>query len=175
MSGIMSLESSIRTCKVNAGYSERINSDRFLNPKNTVCPVWNQLDAAGRVACADSFWTKSPGCNSARDRVNVENVLRPQYMQYISDSLGMNYNNNSALPGPASVTPAPGTTLAPGAGQPTPNVGVTEGFMDFDTPAKDYSKITGSTGLQLDGIVWPRTCSYTRYDDYSDMIMKGQQ
>ena len=175
MSGIMSLESSIRTCKVNAGYSERINSDRFLNPKNMVCPVWNQLDAAGRVACADSFKTKSAGCNSARDRVNIENVLRPQYMQYISDSLGNNYNNNSSVPGPASVTPAPNSP--PEASQPTPKIGVTEAFqhMDFDTPSSDYSKVTGSTGLQLDGIVWPRTCSYTRYDDYSDSIMNAKK
>jgi hypothetical protein len=111
MSGIVNLESALRTCKVDTAYQERIRSDRFLNPKNLVCPVWNGLDTAGRVACADSFYTKREGCNSAEDRVGVENIQRPQYMQYISDSLGNTYNNNSPTPAP-----------------PTSNVGV-ESFV----------------------------------------------
>jgi hypothetical protein len=98
MSGILNLESALRTCKVDVGYQQRIQSDRFLNPKNLVCPVWNGLDTAGRVACADSFYTKREGCNSAEDRVGVENIQRPQYMQYISDSIGASYNNNSPTP-----------------------------------------------------------------------------
>ena len=102
MSGIVNLESALRTCKVDTAYQQRIQSDRFLNPKNLVCPVWNGLDTAGRVACADSFYTKREGCNSALDRVGVENVQRPQYMQYISDSLGNSYNNNSPTPAPAT-------------------------------------------------------------------------
>ena len=97
MSGIVNLESALRTCKVDTAYQQRIQSDRFLNPKNLVCPVWNGLDTAGRVACADSFYTKREGCNSAEDRVGVENIQRPQYMQYISDSLGNSYNNNSIV------------------------------------------------------------------------------
>ena len=99
MSGILNLESALRTCKVDVGYQQRIQSDRFLNPKNLVCPVWNGLDAAGRVVCADSFYTKREGCNSAQDRVGVENIQRPQYMQYISDFVsGNNYNYNSGVP-----------------------------------------------------------------------------
>ncbi len=102
MSGILNLESALRTCKVDTAYQQRIQSDRFLNPKNLVCPVWNGLDTAGRVACADSFYTKREGCNSAEDRVGVENIQRPQYMQYISDTLGNSYNNNSPTPEPTS-------------------------------------------------------------------------
>ena len=102
MSGIVNLESALRTCKVDTAYQQRIQSDRFLNPKNLVCPVWNGLDTAGRVACADSFYTKREGCNSAEDRVGVENIQRPQYMQYISDTLGNSYNNNSPTPEPTS-------------------------------------------------------------------------
>ena len=99
MSGIVNLESALRTCKVDTAYQQRIQSDRFLNPKNLVCPVWNGLDAAGRVACVDSFYTKREGCNSAQDRVGVENIQRPQYMQYISDfASGNNYNHNSLVP-----------------------------------------------------------------------------
>ena len=99
MSGIVNLESALRTCKVDTAYQQRTQSDRFLNPKNMVCPVWNGLDAAGRVACADSFYTKREGCHSALDRVGVENIQRPQYMQYISDyASGNNYNYNSQVP-----------------------------------------------------------------------------
>lgn len=83
--GSISLESSIRTCKVDSGWASKIESDRFLNPDNMVCPMWNGLDTAGRRACPDSFMTKRAGCNSAEDRVMVENnVTRPQYMEYLN-------------------------------------------------------------------------------------------
>lgn len=80
----VSLESALRTCKVNTGYADRIQSDRFQNPEDMVCPLWDNLDSAGRPACPDSFYTKRAGCNSADDRVVVENALRPQYMEYIN-------------------------------------------------------------------------------------------
>ncbi len=98
----MNLESALRTCKVDTAYQQKIQSDRFLNPRNAVCPVWNGLDTAGRVACKDSFYTKREGCNSALDRVGVENVLRPQYMQYISSTLEASYNQNSTVAPPAT-------------------------------------------------------------------------
>jgi hypothetical protein len=54
-----------------------------------VCPVWNGIDTAGRSVCPDSFYTKRAGCNSAEDRVVVENnVSRPQYLEYITLSAG---------------------------------------------------------------------------------------
>lgn len=156
MSGIISLESSIRTCKVDAGYANRIRSDRFLNPQNAVCPVWSGLDAAGRVACPYSFKTKSEGCNSANDRVVIENAQRPDYMAYISDSLGSNYNNNSQVPDKVFATQ-----------------GVSEGYAYFGSgKAKVFSDVTGSAGHQLHGLVWPRTCGYDRYDRYSDSVLK---
>lgn len=49
-----------------------------------VCPIWNGVDTAGRDVCPDSFMTKRAGCNSADDRVVVENNLRPQYLEYIN-------------------------------------------------------------------------------------------
>ena len=83
MSGI-SLESSIRTCKVDTAYANKMYSDRFLNPNTMVCPIWNGFDSTGRRVCRDSFVTKAAGCNSATDRVNVENaVSRPQYVEYL--------------------------------------------------------------------------------------------
>lgn len=83
--GSVSLESAIRTCKVETGWASRIASDRFLNPNNMVCPIWNGMDTSGRNVCENSFMTKRAGCNSASDRVTVENdVSRPQYMEYIT-------------------------------------------------------------------------------------------
>lgn len=83
--GSVSLESSIRTCKVNTDWANRVESDRFLNPNNMVCPIFNGMDSTGRQVCPDSFYTKRAGCNSATDRVVVENnVSRPQYMEYIT-------------------------------------------------------------------------------------------
>ena len=87
----MSLQASLRTCKVDPGLANKVESDRFLNPNNMVCPIWNGHDTAGRQVCPDSFMTKSGGCNSAEDRVLVENtVTRPQYMEIIMDELALN-------------------------------------------------------------------------------------
>ena len=80
----VSLEASLRTCKIDQGWADRMQSDRFQNPNNLVCPLWNGIDTAGRVVCPDSFYTKNAGCNSAEDRVYVENSLRPQYSEYIN-------------------------------------------------------------------------------------------
>ena len=79
----ISLNGSLRTCKVEQGWDNRIQSDRFENPNLMVCPVWDGRDAAGRPVCSDSAYTKNAGCNSADDRVSVENALRPQYAEYI--------------------------------------------------------------------------------------------
>lgn len=98
--GSVSLESAIRTCKVDTAYAAKIESDRFLNPGNMVCPVWNGVDSSGRQVCPDSFYTKRAGCNSATDRVSVENdVSRPQYMEYITLSAsGIKGNMYGTMP-----------------------------------------------------------------------------
>lgn len=86
----ISLEGSIRTCKVDTAFANKLQSDRFMNPGNMLCPVWNGVDTTGRAVCPDSYWTKQGGCNSAMDRVLVENTLRPQYMEYITlDAAGI--------------------------------------------------------------------------------------
>ena len=38
----------LRTCKVNTGWANRLESDRFQNPNLMVCPTWNGMDNAGR-------------------------------------------------------------------------------------------------------------------------------
>ena len=80
----LSLDASIRTCKVETGQATRIQSDRFQNPNNIVCVPWNGYNLKGQAVCADSFYTKTPGCNSALDRVSVESDLRPDYAAYIN-------------------------------------------------------------------------------------------
>ena len=82
--GSISLESALRTCKVQTSNANKIESDRFLNPQNMVCPIWSGVDTSGREVCPDSYYTKRAGCNSAEDRVVVENNQRPQYMEYIN-------------------------------------------------------------------------------------------
>jgi hypothetical protein len=80
----LSLEKSIRTCKVETGWADRIQSDRFLNPSQMVCIPWNGMNNKGQSVCPDSWYTKTPGCNSAEDRVVVENDQRPQYIDYVT-------------------------------------------------------------------------------------------
>lgn len=80
---MISLEKNIRTCKVDTGWADRNQSDRFQDPNLMLCATWNRMDNTGRLVCANSFYTKTPGCNSALDRVAVENtVSRPQYFEY---------------------------------------------------------------------------------------------
>lgn len=57
-----------------------IYSARFLNPINMLCPVWNGYDTTGRSVNENSFYTKYAGCNSAADRIMVENYQRPQHI-----------------------------------------------------------------------------------------------
>lgn len=80
----ISLEKSVRTCSVNVGEANRIQSDRFQNPGNMVCIPWNGLNNKGQEVSPDSFYTKTPGCNSSEDRVLVENGLRPKYFNYVT-------------------------------------------------------------------------------------------
>lgn len=85
MAGNLSLESAIRTCKIDVGYANKMYSDRYLNPTQMVCPIWNGYDNTGRPVCSDTFMTKTGGCNSAEDRIMVENnVSRPRYFEYIT-------------------------------------------------------------------------------------------
>ena len=97
----LSLMKSIATCRVETGNAGRIQSDRFQNPNNMVCLPWNGMDNLGRSVCADSFYTKSAGCNLATDRVDIENGLRPKYYEYIGlNALGIDaniYGNNPPM------------------------------------------------------------------------------
>jgi len=141
----ISLESALRTCKVDTAWASRIESDRFLNPNNMVCPVWNGMDTAGREVCQDSFQTKRGGCNSATDRVEVENnVSRPQYMEYITLSAngiaGNIYGN-------------------------TP-----KDVYDREADMKSRNNISGNFGLQFGSNIQTSCGGYDSYKNYGDKM-----
>ena len=86
----LSLQGSVRTCKVDQGWANKVQSDRFENPNLLVCPIWDGMDQYGRYVNPDSFYTKAPGCSSAEDRVYVENDQRPKYFEYVTlDAAGI--------------------------------------------------------------------------------------
>ena len=100
---MFSLTGAVQTCIVNTGYANKLWSDRYENPDNTLCPVWNGLDSFGRIVAFDSFYTKAPGCQSAEDRVVVENQQRPKYFEFTTlDAQG--YQNPAVFSGKIPTT-----------------------------------------------------------------------
>lgn len=80
---MISLLKSTTVAKVNTGWADKLAGDRLQNPSEQFCPVWSGKDSFGRAVCVDSYYTKTPGCASAEDRVVVENQLRPFYAEYV--------------------------------------------------------------------------------------------
>jgi len=135
----ISLLGSINVCKVNTGWADKIQSDRFENPSNLLCPLWNGQDNFGRFVHPDSFVTKNAGCNSADDRVAVENFLRPQYMEYVAlDAAGFQaplYGN--------------GKQVVEGFANPSNNTGnmfTADAMVTRQNAYKEVPRIVGSAG-----------------------------
>jgi hypothetical protein len=103
----LSLQSSLNHCnKVDVAWANRMESDRFFNPANMVCPVWDGTDSVGREVYPDSARIKTYGCNQAIDIVTVENnVSRPAYFNYI-DRLSQPFESNAATESQADVMQA---------------------------------------------------------------------
>lgn len=95
------LTGTVTTCSVQTSYANKLQSDRFQNPEVKLCPVWNGLDTYGRSVCYDSFYTKTAGCQSAEDRIAVENFQRPRYADFTTLDVS-GYLNPSALGQPVS-------------------------------------------------------------------------
>jgi hypothetical protein len=95
----ISLLGSIQTCKVDAGWANKIQSARFEDPSLMICPPPTGYDIQGRKVCKYSFNDNIPGCKPPSERVDIENDLRPKYMEYVTlnaqgfDSSSM-YKNN---------------------------------------------------------------------------------
>ena len=129
----ISLQGSIRTCKVDPGWASRVESDRFLNPELALCPVWNGVDNLGRPVNPFSFYTKNAGCNSSSDLVTIENDQRPRYLEYVTlDARGYLNESGSMLPDKETVRSA---------------------------AIGDLSKITGNPGYGYGASVYPG-CAY---------------
>jgi hypothetical protein len=147
----LSLEASVRTCSVNVGEANRIQSDRFFNPNNMVCIPWNGVNNKGQEVCPDSFWTKTAGCNSSEDRVLVENALRPKYMNYVTLNAGgldgNIYGNVSAQK----------------------NSDAREQFM------QSRNNITGNFGTQFGAKVDYQGCSVNAYERNMAQISQAQR
>lgn len=147
----LSLQAAVRTCNVNSGEAARIESDRFLNPNNAICIPWNNMNSKGQIVCPDSFYTKRAGCNSADDRVSVENSLRPQYADYIG-------YNMAGLVGDIYHPSMPGSN---GRGL-APTVAHSEAIA-ANTHEKNRSKITGTWGNQF-GSTNAMICGHKSYE-----------
>lgn len=149
-----SLDGALRTCKVDTAYANKVQSDRFLAPQNMVCPVWTGVDSTGRTVCPDSFYTKSAGCNSAEDRIVVENNQRPQYFEYINlsasgvDGLiyGEDLKNNMNFN----------------------EVGTTNKNL------RNINNITGQFGTQFSAEVYP-SCAYYPYSQAMNQMTDQKQ
>jgi hypothetical protein len=61
--------------RVQTGNASRYQSERTFN--DPVCPVVLQQDILGRTADYNSLITTTYGCNSASERIDVEDALRP--------------------------------------------------------------------------------------------------
>jgi hypothetical protein len=83
----LSLEASIKTNKVNTGLAQSLHSQRYMDSKHMSCPIHTGLDTAGRSGCPNSLMTRTAGCHSALNHVQVENsVHRPSYHELIGHS-----------------------------------------------------------------------------------------
>ena len=80
----LSIASSMNGYKVRSGFASAAASQRVLDSNAMLCTAWSGTDVTGRYVPPDSYNTKAPGCNSASDRLVVENGMRPNYTAYIS-------------------------------------------------------------------------------------------
>lgn len=147
----ISLLGSINVCKVNTGYANKIQSDRFENPDAMTCPLWNGQDSFGRFVHPDSFVTKNAGCNSADDRVSVENFLRPQYMEYVAlDAAGFRSPNMFGNPAPIKE----GWDANPKHNQ------IQRDTMEMQKEGQDVYRIVGSAGYDYRATNTPYDTGY---------------
>lgn len=71
-------------------WTERFQSDRFLNPNEMICPLPVHVDQYGRQADLQSRTTNIAGCSSALERVRVEDEQRPkEFSNNFLNSMGV--------------------------------------------------------------------------------------
>lgn len=96
----LSMQKSLRTCKVDTSWADKMKSERVLTTCELSCPMWNGLDQYGRSVCQDTCRLETAGCTTASDRINIENYHRPAYFTYVNlDGFGIQgrmYENSQA-------------------------------------------------------------------------------
>jgi hypothetical protein len=132
-----------------------------------VCPIWNGVDTTGRRVSPDSFYTKNAGCNSAEDRVVVENNQRPQYMEYIN--LSANGIDGAIYGANGGSKAMYGNTMAWNEVGDNNNVfniskdaESCRNNWNNSTCSNNVNNLTGQFGQQLSGSVYP-SCGYYPY------------
>lgn len=123
--------------KVDAGWASRFQSDRFLNSDEMICMVPNNTDVLGRNSDVNSIQTKAGGCNSALDRVLVENDIRA---------------NSYSLPGLSSY------------GIVDSGVCTGSGNLAQNQPLQAMSMTWTSSGITKDTLVRPDTQAYLEFE-----------
>lgn len=97
-----SLTAQIVSGQVDTAIAAQLFTNRIQDSNAMMCPLWTGTDLAGRPVCKDSFYTKNAGCNSALDRIEVEDALRPRYAEFLLDArgivgVGADYGSNAAV------------------------------------------------------------------------------
>ena len=87
--------------QVDQSWQNQAVGARTFDADLMMCPMWTGTDLAGRPVCKDSFYTKRAGCNSALDRIKVEDALRPRYGEFLYNAqgiegVGANYGTNGS-------------------------------------------------------------------------------
>ena len=168
----ISLLGSINVCKVNTGWADKIQSDRFENPNNMTCPLWNGQDSFGRFVHPDSFYTKNGGCNSADDRVAVENALRPQYIEYVAlDAAGFNKISYAGQPNAYKEA----NTMSGYEGYSDNRMPMSQGGMQDQNAHRAEAMFTRQSNLDINMIVGSAGFDYGATNTLGDTGYAGVQ
>ena len=81
---LVSISKSLRIPKVSTQFAPNAESERFQDPRYSICPAWNHQDNLGREVSYFSFDSLTAGCNDPSQRITIENWLRPSYHPYLN-------------------------------------------------------------------------------------------
>lgn len=133
----LSLQRTLKNCKVKTEDAVRYQSERFLNPKEVICSQYKFRDDFGRNVSFSPYNLNHAGCNSPLNIVDVENLHRPPYHQYVS-------MKNEIEPNQMAINQHEGPLAFPGVISP-----------------EDSAMLNG-VGKQIHGLIKPSCQNYHR-------------
>jgi len=80
----ISLSSAIKSSRVDPSRAVNVQSARFQSTCALSCPVKEKRDIYGRDVCIGTVNSKTQGCDTAVDRITIENQLRPNVYDYMA-------------------------------------------------------------------------------------------